>query len=216
MITLADIEKEVGQPAENWEGQCYAVACAAAKVMNRQGCQGAVPIYGHYQGAVHPSSMFHGKPLQPHGWVLMKNGDVVDPTRWAFEGRKPYIYNGPNDVYDEGGNSFRMATLGSPPPFDTDQAGFMGKVYDITTQLQPEAFKFITELLDLERDGPWTFDAMGCDFGHVVGRQLFWLANYDPRMMQGHATEVFAMLDRLKMKGFVPLDNHRMVEQGRI
>lgn len=213
MITIEQLEKEAGDPAEKWAGRCYEIACAAARLMNRQGCRGAVPIYGHYQGEVHPSSMFHGRPIQPHGWVLMKNGDVVDPTRWAFEGREPYIYNGPNDIYDEGGNALRMLVMGEPPEFGPDQ----GKVLDVLARLRTtEAWNFIAELLELERDGPWTFAAKGCDFGHLTMRQLHWLGNYDPRMMQGHATEIFAVFDQLSLRGLVPLDNMVMVEQGHI
>ena len=55
MITIKQLEKEWGAPVEEWEGNCYGLACAAAKLI-----KGAVPIYGHYQGEVHPSSMFHG------------------------------------------------------------------------------------------------------------------------------------------------------------
>ncbi len=36
-----------------------------------------------------------------HVWLERPDGTVVDPTRWAMEGKWPYIYEGPADLYGE-------------------------------------------------------------------------------------------------------------------
>ena len=200
MITIEQLEKAWGAPVEKWTGNCYGLACAAAKLI-----EGAVPVYGHYLGKVAEGTFFEpassGGFVQ-HGWVLMKNSDVVDPTRWAFEGRKPYIYNGPCDVYDEGGNALRMRMIGGPPEFDPESKPKI----DILPHLTSEAWEFVRELMKLE-------PVEGYDLGHVTVPQLHWLATYDPRLMRGHATVIFAVLKHLNFKSLVPLDNWRMVER---
>jgi hypothetical protein len=206
MITITQLEKEWGAPVEEWEGNCYGLACAAAKLMNRQGCKGAVPIYGHYQGEVHPTSMFHGHPIVQHGWVLMSNGDVLDPTRWAFEGRKPYLYRGPNDCYDEGGNAVRMAMIGEPPRFDLDD-----EIHNITPEMLPaEAWRFVEKVLNLDH----CFGEDEYEPGDVTRTQLAWLANYDPRMMRGHATAIYTLLKELDFQAFIPIDNRTLVKRS--
>lgn len=73
--------------------------------------------YGNWMGPIHPDCPeFGGRPFAHHGWVEKADGSIVDPTRWVFEHVKPYIYEGPNDHYDAGGNEIREARIGSRPP----------------------------------------------------------------------------------------------------
>ena len=140
--------------------------------------KGAEPIYGHF----------------------------LDPTRWVFEGAKPYLYHGPNDCYDEGGNALRMALMGGPPEFDPDEDIINIKPHMLATK----AWVFVEERLGLE-------DALmyeGYEPGDITKEQLFWLANQDPRKLHGHARAIYAMLEGLDMKGFVPIDNWGMVERS--
>jgi len=53
-----------------------------------------------------------------------------------------------------------------------------------------------------------------CEPGEVTHLQLHWLANCDPRRMQGHAKDIYTMFKEMGMKGLVPLDNWKMVERS--
>lgn len=60
---------------------------------------------------MHPRSCFREQrelSFIPHGWVLMPDGRIFDPTRWTFEAKSPYLYVGPDrDEYDKGSNQLR-------------------------------------------------------------------------------------------------------------
>lgn len=204
MITLEELEEETKMPTPEWAGNCYAVACAASDMIG-----GSEAIYGHWTGPVAEGSRFSNRGLigfVQHGWVLLKDGHILDPTRWVFENVKPYLYIGPNDHYDEGGNHFRMAIRNSPPPWDP-----LDNVYEVTREiLPPEPWRFVEKLLKLD-------EIMAKDYtpGDVTFAQLHWLANYDPQQMEGHAEAIYEMLTHFHMEAHIPFDNRNMVERGR-
>ncbi len=75
-----------------WKGNCY---CIASKIVNEDilmtECRA---IYGHYLGPVSSKSCFSDRKHMPfisHGWIELSNRDIVDPTRWVFEAKEPYI-----------------------------------------------------------------------------------------------------------------------------
>lgn len=201
-VTIKQIEEAFGLPVKEWAGKCYQVACAAAELI-----PGSTAVYGHFLGEVHPSSIFAGRAMfVQHGWVVLKNGRVLDPTRWAFEGKKPYLYVGKDDVYDEGGNQLRAAMQGGPPRFDPEE-----KTYEVTKGILPtKAWNWLEKALGLDQILDDEYEP-----GMVTEEQLRWVAHLDPRRMDGNAKEVFAMLDSFGMRAFIPFDNWRMVEQGR-
>jgi len=203
VIKIEQIEAEFGLPAREWTGKCYQVACAAAELV-----EGGEAVYGHYLGPVHESSVSAGRAaFVQHGWVLLPDGRILDPTRWAFEGREPYLYVGENDHYDEGGNGLRTAFQGGPPEFNPED-----RTYEITQSMLPSgAWGWMEKALGL--DGLLLND--GYEPGTVSLQQLHWIANMDPRSMEGHAKDVYAMLERLGLEAHVPFDNWNMVEKGR-
>ena len=93
-LKVHDIEKAIGLPVDKWSGNCYAVACEILRAKLVKGR----PAYGHWTGPVHAKSPFSrgGKssPIVRHGWIILENGAVMDPTRWVFEAAEPYIYIG--------------------------------------------------------------------------------------------------------------------------
>jgi hypothetical protein len=202
MITIAELEARTKLPAPEWAGKCYEVACVAAELVD-----GAVPVYGHYLGLVVQGTLFEDVAcgFVQHGWVQLPDGRVLDPTRWVFEGAVPYIWVGSDDEYDEGGNRFREALLGPPPPFDAD-----GEVFEVTANELPAAgWQVIEKLLDLDAQY-----LEGLEPGWLCREQLFWLANVDPRRMRGQARAIYAMLEQFELRGFIPIDNLRMVERS--
>lgn len=95
-------EDIVGEPAEDWPGRCFEIASKIAPKI------GGKPLYGLYLGPIAEGSYFDARRAVGfcrHGWIEMPGGEVVDPTRWVFEGVDPYIYQGPADYYDLGGST---------------------------------------------------------------------------------------------------------------
>lgn len=196
LITLQDVEQAMGVPAAQWHGRCFEVATAAAKLI-----PGSRAVYGHWLGDVAPEG-FWGRiqngPFIPHGWVRLKEGGVLDPTRFSFENKEPYLWEGSNGTeYDEGGNRWRTETMGPPPDFEP------GDVFTANERILPSAaWTFIEGLLNL--DSCWDEDY---EPGDISKMQLLWLANYDPNLMEGHAPAIYKMLDHFGLKAAVPIDN---------
>ena len=89
------VEKAIGIPAKKWKGRCYEIACKMVKAKLVKG----EPVYGHWVGPISRYSHFANRRdlgFTNHGWVLVDEEKqlVVDPTRWVFEDREPYIFVG--------------------------------------------------------------------------------------------------------------------------
>jgi hypothetical protein len=92
--TLAECEKVLGEKAEKWVARCYEISCRIVAA----GLVDGVAVYGHWTGDVASGSYFATRsarlPFVNHGWILLKDGRVLDPTRWVFENVAPYLYIG--------------------------------------------------------------------------------------------------------------------------
>lgn len=89
--SIAQIEQAINMPAETWKGQCYAIACMMLKADLVKGRA----VYGHWRGAIHQDSMFAARADQGftgHGWIETDEGEIIDPTRWVFEAKDPYLF----------------------------------------------------------------------------------------------------------------------------
>ncbi len=205
MPTLAQAEKALGEPASKWVARCYEIACAIvdAKIVPA----GSTAVYGHWRGPIAPGTTFdRGTPLPfcQHGWVLLPDGGVLDPTRWVFEGREPYLYIGPADYYDEGGNTWREALMEPAPDFDPS-----ARSYEIL--LPPAALSFVESLFPFNPNRPLPRDVRK---GVVLGaRQLSWLANKSPQTLGPHVLPVFQAICAVGQSAFIPIDNLRRVER---
>lgn len=92
--TLKACEKTLGEKAETWIARCYEISCRIVEA----GLVKGEAVYGHWLGPVHHRSHFAERskslPFIQHGWIRLEDGTVLDPTRWVFEARKPYLYEG--------------------------------------------------------------------------------------------------------------------------
>lgn len=91
--TLEQCEKAIGEKAEAWVARCYEISCAIVAA----GLVDGEAVYGHWLGDVAPGSHFADRGRMAfiqHGWILLKDGRVLDPTRWVFENVAPYLYVG--------------------------------------------------------------------------------------------------------------------------
>lgn len=194
-IDVNTIEQAINWTAEEWAGQCYAVSCAIVE----SGIVEGKVRYGHYLGKVHPDSMFSRQSkagFVQHGWIELEDGSVVDPTRWVFECREPYIYHGPSDDYDVGGSSFRekMREQQGPPIFSpTDQTVDLKGVSDRVLR--------IIRLLCKDSRQSTVFST----------KQLFWLANATPIILGGVAQELYVELDIRGYGSFIPIDYWNLI-----
>jgi len=206
ILTLKRAEKVLGEPATKWAGRCYEIAC---RLVDRGAVKG-VAVYGHWLGPVHPKSRFYrtGPLFVQHGWVILPDKRVLDPTRWVFEHIAPYLYIGPADHYDEGGTQFRAATSGLPPRWDPEEEQHF---FDYTVLPYGTAWAFIEKLLRLDRE----LDRPDYEPGQMSDAQLFWLANADPAMLGVHAATIYAAIDKLGRRALIPLDNWLRVQRER-
>jgi hypothetical protein len=94
-LSVEEIAERIEVPLARWAGNCYGIALAMVEA-------GLVPsgsraVYGHWLGPIDDRSTFasrQGLGLTGHGWVETPGGQVLDPTRWAFENVDPYLYVG--------------------------------------------------------------------------------------------------------------------------
>lgn len=222
-LTAVEVGKRIQWPVETWPGNCFAVA---SKMVTDKVVKG-VAVYGHWLGPIARKTMFYGKPLVQHGWIVQKDGTVIDPTRYVFEGVEPYIFVGhPDDAakcdeehrhgffrpckigqwpYDEGGNKLRSAMMTPPPDFSPAQK---------TYQWSPKN-KRLSTAVDILLDG-----AARCA-GLMSQHQLHWLANLPYDMLTpvpglDLAPDLYKELKKLGMLAHVPIDNQRRAERRHV
>jgi hypothetical protein len=161
-------------------------------------------VYGHYLGEIHPKSRFAERARigwVQHGWVILPDGRVFDPTRWVFEAKKPYLYVGDDEDYDEGGSRLREHMLGDPPDYDPSD-----KQVEIPKHVLPTpAWNHVEKLLEV--------DVSEQEPGVLSFEQVRWLAKTRVENLQPHAGAVYAALRKLRLQALIPIDNVRKVER---
>ena len=133
-----------------------------------------------------------GRLFVQHGWVELGDRTVVDPTRWTLDGKDPYIYVGPDDDYDVGGNQLRSAMRGDPPDFDESERVLsaplaLGGVFGVLLECPTRLAKAVTR------------------------SQLFWLANSPPADFGTSVKAFYEFLASQGLRALVPIDNWGLV-----
>ena len=206
--TIEELLAIIGQPIELWEGNCSMVAARLAKHL------GVKTARGHYCGPVSPSGYWGtrmGGGFIQHSWVVMPDArgvyhenteTIVDPTRWSFEAKKPYIWSKPDTErdYDEGGNRARERML---PRSVADVTGD-----PIHFELESVPCDHIAALCgasDYSEDYPLLYK-----------EELHLLANRSPDKIEWfYVAEVYEGLIEAGFEGSIPLDNMQMVARRR-
>jgi hypothetical protein len=207
-ITSADppsieaIERAIGMKARRWEHRCHEVSC---KMLDRKLVMG-VERYGHYYGPVAREHPRHGLPFQRHGWIETPTGSVVDPTRWAFEGVEPYIYHGPGDDYDAGGQRLKASQVGPYPAGPRDESADSEHL----TDQQREARRKIVPLAVTGAGLDHLMELTGGQIEDFNLDQVFWLANLPLSWWGGHAPAIYREIARVGYRAFIPVDNWRI------
>ena len=153
-----------------------------------------IPRHGHFLGHVEKDSMFGNKGVVRHGWVELADGTVCDPTRWVFENAAPYIFFGPADEYDIGGDRLREAFLQPCPEYDED--GFENDPFN-QNPIEPDLFEFLCEQA-----------GNGAPFSKA---QVFWFSNMPMSMLGIMAKPLFEHLVEAGHGVFIPTDNYHLI-----
>lgn len=207
-LTVEHVEKALNWPAPQWQGQCYAVATQLVK----HGLVEGRAVYGAWYGAINPEGWWEykaGTPFVRHGWVLLPDGRILDPTRWSFEGVEPYIWIGPGDApeYDEGNNTLSEMMLSRTPWPEPD--GSKTYRFELMAEIVREVEHHGAELTEDEIDG-LDYNHIEC---HLTGPQVFWLANFPITLYStpDYAREVYTQIEEHGFRAYVPLDNWKAV-----
>jgi hypothetical protein len=200
-ITIKAVERAIGLKAGSWNGKCFEIASGIVA----KGLVEGRAVYGHWRGPVHPRSKFavaSTAGFVRHGWVLLPDGRVLDPTRWAFEHVAPYLYLGDADHYDEGGNKLRAAMRGPVPVYDPDD-----KIFHISQAVMDSAtWTFVEKTLRLDCFYPEQ------EPGEMTLGQLQYLAHLTPDELGAFGFSVYSALGKLDLLALVPCDNLAAVE----
>lgn len=195
------VAKAIGIPLEKWPGNCFGVASA---MVNKGVVKGAA-VYGHWVGDIDARSMFADRiavGLCRHGWVEMKDGTVVDATRWVFEHAEPYIFVGKKTgrdwPYDEGGNALRMALQRPAPDFDVNE-----KTFRLEKRLSSEADAHVHGLFGKAKRRRGILTRMQCHWLAILAYDAYgpWVA------------EIYGALVAEGLSALIPLDNLRRCER---
>jgi len=123
-----------------------------------------------------------------------KGGTIIDPTRWVFEGARPYIYVGRSDHYDLGGNRLRAAMRQPCPDYSASAPRSKVSVW----KFSPEAHRFVMDEL---------FDGAS----GITEKMARWLGNAPLQDLGHHAMPIYRALVDAGEQASIPIDNYRAV-----
>jgi len=233
-ITVEMVEDAIGLVAEDWKGNCYAVACDIVKV----GLVKGEAVYGHWRGRVAKTSMFHREDdalgICRHGWVETDEGFIFDPTRWVFEDAEPYIFVGDPEydkmacatcghIKDEHSNDFMEGceVAGCDCDCFDPHGGVDGssRDYDRGGNVLRKALERPVPEYNSEKPMDLKFSTatkrfveglIGDNKGICFDR-LFWLANLSTETLGPCIDEVYEAIRDSGNIALIPCDNYQMI-----
>ena len=195
-LIISHIEKAIDLPASEWHGKCTLISQAVVQL----GLVTGDAVYGHYRGPVDHSSYWAGRSacgFIQHGWVLLRDGRVLDPTRFSFENADPYIHIGSADPdYDEGGSIWRAITRGPCPEAGGKPAGMKAR-----SQIIEGLFEHLTKT----------------PFDKMTWAQAHWVANLSFEELSFALSDIYETLEENEAKALIPHDNwEKALRDGRM
>lgn len=230
-LTIADVEKAIGIPAKEWHGNCFFIA---TQIVEKKLVKGRA-VYGHYRGPVSPTGWWKhriGQAFLRHGWVELPDGMILDPTRWSFEDKPPYIYlhdcvghdiicKTCDMVPEEHGQHEDACLMFQPQICDYDAGG-----EDFRTALMrpPPPYRHIptgpdkyainqTKHIRLKLTKGTLAFLKGLLGGtpELTWEQVHWIANLPLKMFDGREKEVFKAIVKAGEGVLIPTDNRTAV-----
>lgn len=198
-LTIEQVEKAINFEAMGWHGNCFGVATSIVQA----GLVEGTAVYGHYLGYIDPDGYWEkyaGHPFVQHGWVLLDDGRILDPTRWSFENEEPYLALFTEDDeefgdYDEGGEEWREA-MRMPFP-DADPNDDL-----VSIELPPECAAFVNSMLP-----------EGVTVQALSIQQVMWIANAPYDSFGPFVAEIYKGISEATSSAFIPLDNQRRAKR---
>jgi len=198
-LTIEIVQTRIGIPTNKWQGNCHRISCL---IIDKKLVAGEA-VYGHWIGPIDKKSIFakyRHLPFVRHGWIILNNKEILDPTRWVFEAIVPYIYRGVNDFYDRGGNIWRENNLRPPPSFE--DKNFPTNKYFPLNKFPKQSAEFLAEILD---------DKKLIKRKTVSLSQLFWIANLPPSMLGEYIKVIYEWLIQNDEGCLIPIDNRETI-----
>jgi hypothetical protein len=192
IFDIEKVSKEIDWNVDKWVANCYAVSSAIVDAGLIQG----KAVFGKYHGFINENSFFKKSTFTNHGWILTKDGKIIDPTRWVFENTNPYIYicDSDNNDYDQGSNVIKniLSSLQNVPVFDDSL-----RVITIDNE---EIEHYFSELLGKEK------------IPHKISiNQILSIASSSVNTLGCAAKPIFTWLNEKGLSAFVPIDNFEMI-----
>lgn len=229
-LTIADVEKAVGMPASKWHGQCFFIA---SQIVDKNLVKGRA-AYGHYRGPVSKEGYWKdrvGQGFQRHGWVELPDQTILDPTRWSFENKPPYIYLhecGNHDVVcrtcdmvpEEHGTHLDACLDFAPQRCDYDRGG---EELRAAMLRPPPPYHHVTrgDVYEVRRSRHMNLRVKASTLAymkgllggtpHITWTQLHWIANLPLKMLGPQAKEIFRAIVRADCGSLIPCDNREAV-----
>lgn len=214
LLSLKQAEELVGDKAANWHGRCFEIASVLAPHV------GGTAVYGHWVGDISAKAKFWAAKKDTgfanHGWVVLPNEHgnyvygqevILDPTRWSFEAKKPYLWSGRNDgSYDEGGNKLRdLMQCNKPRSEDPDD--------NREPVLLPMSSDELYERIRVVCGISW-LEEYSEDYPYLAHWDVLRLCNANPHKLGlFFVAEVYEKLNAAGYKYGIPLDNWNMVNR---
>jgi len=208
--TREELESIMGKPIEEWAGQCHA---AATVVQEAMGAENASVRRGYYIGEIAKGAYFDGRPSQ-HSWVELRDGTIVDPTRFAFTNEPVWpLWTGDDTDYDVGGCK-RTPPRGAPPDC-------YGSERD-PVELELGDTQYLVDLMGLPSE------CYGEDWVTLTVEQIGWLANLPIRTRREEqgtlssffAAEIYEAIIEAGYGALIPIDRRDWIlpekSEGRV
>lgn len=216
-LTLAAVTRAMGAPPPQWKGQCTAVC---SHVLEAGLVEGDL-IHGMWVGEFSPKGYFASRAhmgMTQHTWILLKDGvTIVDPTRWVFEAKRPYIFVSKDvltEPYDEGGARVKESQLlrfRVPWPEDGVFGGTSKKPSNLRELVSAATLEALLLLIEGYDPG-----ASKTTLAKCTPFQLMWLGSM-PYHWYGDvvASDLYLALDKLGRRAVVPIDSWHRAERWR-
>ena len=236
-LDITVVEKRIKVPSSKWKGRCFEIASALVDANLVKG----VAVYGHWIGPIARSSHFADRRqmgFTNHGWVILEDNEtVVDPTRWVFEARQPYIFVGKKEmecfdfesqddldyccmhcghVEEEHDRGFFRKCLICMWPYDEGGNTLREQMGHPPPDYNPKENSFRLE----KRLSPAALKIVNQLFGkakrkkNVLSRmQCHWLATQSYDSYCGTAKEIYDALVAEDLSGLIPYDNRQRAER---
>jgi hypothetical protein len=166
------------------EWNCFAVSTVLADLLKDKGIN-ARAVYGMWRGYCVEKSMSSDFR---HGWVIIDNKIIIDPTRWVFDGVDPKLFRTTtkNIQYDEGMVRFKNQFRTPFPAKEKNE-----RIID---------FNWSSNVLNFFRD------ITGKDCSSLSVRQALWCCNIPYTSHGSLLNEVYLEFQNKGCLSFIPID----------